>query len=291
MEIQVEKDSRPIIKAYDENTIKPIQTMRKRNFTNQIALNFIDVTTHVGCPCNCLKYCPQEVLLSRYKGARTFSIQSFQRALASVPESVEISFSGVCEPFTNRNTINLMQYAYDCGHPVSLFSTFYGASPEDIEQLANIPLNRFVLHLWDGEVMNFQLTQEYMKNVFRAIQVVKAEYSNVMFMKEGAFKSHNRENLVRRLIRESHSVGYCDSLRVPQFELLPNGDVQLCCMDFGLEHTLGNLLTEDYRAIKDRFNKTKHFSLCERCSHSITPTQHCVRTVIGYARKCISILR
>ena len=28
--------------------------------------------------------------------------------------------------------------------------------------------------------------------------------------------------------------------------LLPNGDVLLCCMDWGMKHVLGNLLTGDY---------------------------------------------
>jgi hypothetical protein len=288
--MQVEKKPSPTIEISSKlqlkiNPLKKIQTQSK-----QIIPNFIDVTTYVGCPCNCLKYCPQEVLLSRYKGPKAFSVQAFQQALDSVPTNVEISFSGVCEPFTNPNTINLMQYAYDSGHPVSLFSTFYGATPEDIEQLANIPLKRFVLHLWDGAVMKFQLTEEYTRNVFRAIQVVQAEYSNVMFMKEGAFKSHNRENLVRQLVKESHNVGYCDSLEIPQFELMPNGNVQLCCMDFGLEHTLGNLLNEDYEEIKTRFQKTKHFSLCERCSYSITPAQHCLRRIMGFARKYTSLI-
>lgn len=167
MELELENKSEPIIIAYEENRDKSNYALRKKSLTKALTSEIIEVSTHVGCPCNCLKYCPQEVTLSRYKGERSFSRQSFQHALASVPEYVEIRFSGFCEPFTNRSTIDLMQYAYDCGHQVSLYSTFYGASAEDIEQLANIPLNIFCLHLWDGEVMNFQLTQEYMKNVFQ----------------------------------------------------------------------------------------------------------------------------
>jgi hypothetical protein len=27
---------------------------------------------------------------------------------------------------------------------------------------------------------------------------------------------------------------------------MPNGDVQLCCMDYGYDYTLGNLLNNDY---------------------------------------------
>ena len=31
--------------------------------------------------------------------------------------------------------------------------------------------------------------------------------------------------------------------------LLPNGDVALCCMDWGLQHVIGNLLTMDYEML------------------------------------------
>jgi hypothetical protein len=31
--------------------------------------------------------------------------------------------------------------------------------------------------------------------------------------------------------------------------LLPNGDVVLCCMDYGLQHILGNLLLTDYESL------------------------------------------
>lgn len=31
--------------------------------------------------------------------------------------------------------------------------------------------------------------------------------------------------------------------------LLPNGDVVLCCTDFGMRHVLGNLLSQDYPSL------------------------------------------
>jgi hypothetical protein len=34
-----------------------------------------------------------------------------------------------------------------------------------------------------------------------------------------------------------------------QSVLLPNGDVALCCMDYGLQHVLGNLLSGDYESL------------------------------------------
>ena len=40
--------------------------------------NFIEVTTSIGCPVNCFPYCPQEQLLKRYKGSRSFSMDDFK---------------------------------------------------------------------------------------------------------------------------------------------------------------------------------------------------------------------
>ena len=31
--------------------------------------------------------------------------------------------------------------------------------------------------------------------------------------------------------------------------LLPNGDVVLCCMDYSIKHTIGNLLNDDYEKL------------------------------------------
>jgi hypothetical protein len=38
-------------------------------------------------------------------------------------------------------------------------------------------------------------------------------------------------------------------MRMRQNVLLPNGDVTLCCMDYGLQHLLGNLVSGDYDAL------------------------------------------
>jgi radical SAM protein with 4Fe4S-binding SPASM domain len=42
-------------------------------------------------------------------------------------------------------------------------------------------------------------------------------------------------------------------------EVLPNGDVVLCCMDYGLKHKLGNLLVNSYEDIlnSEEFKKVK----------------------------------
>jgi hypothetical protein len=44
--------------------------------------------------------------------------------------------------------------------------------------------------------------------------------------------------------------GSCGS-ELKQNILMPNGDVVLCCMDYGLKHVLGNLLSQSYESLFD----------------------------------------
>ena len=60
--------------------------------------------------------------------------------------------------------------------------------------------------------------------------------------------------------------------------LLPNGDVSLCCMDFGVKHIVGNLLTDEY---VDLFRSEEHNKvvagmyvdtmdiLCRQCDYAV----------------------
>lgn len=56
--------------------------------------------------------------------------------------------------------------------------------------------------------------------------------------------------------------------------LLPNGDVSLCCVDYGKRHSIGNLLRDDYdrlhksdafKEILDRMKGKKGDLLCRTC--------------------------
>ena len=61
--------------------------------------------------------------------------------------------------------------------------------------------------------------------------------------------------------------------------LLPNGDVVLCCMDYSIKHTIGNLLNDDYEklfkssAINNIFKQLKEDDgtnnlLCRNCEYA-----------------------
>jgi len=51
--------------------------------------------------------------------------------------------------------------------------------------------------------------------------------------------------------------------------LLPNGDVSLCCMDYGLEQILGNLFESEYDDIMPK--PLSCFDLCNYCENAVKP--------------------
>jgi len=228
----------------------------------------LEVTTQIGCPVNCLKYCPQEVTVGRYSGERTLSLYNWKIALTHMPKRLPIVFSGFCEPFANSRATDLIDMAYEAGHPLALYTTLYQASRSDVERLVKYPYLVFRLHLPDGEAMRIPLSKEYKDNVFTVLQKVRNVQLDIM---NDTFESNNREKVARGLCTEEKAVRYCVKLYHPQFVLLPNGDVSICCMDFGLWHIVGNLLVDDYADIRQSFLAHKRtFKLCSLCSWNIS---------------------
>jgi len=159
--------------------------------------------------------------------------------------------------------------AHRTGHPLLIYTTLYQATHDDIEKLVEYPYLIFCLHLPDGEVLKFPLTRDYKDNVFTVLQKVK----NVQFVTMNElFTSNNRENVTRGNSVNKKFFKFCQKLKYPQFNLLPNGDVYLCGMDFGLSHPIGNLFIEDYETLRQRFfSRRKTFQLCSICSYNKPP--------------------
>lgn len=76
--------------------------------------------------------------------------------------------------------------------------------------------------------------------------------------------------------------------------LLPNGDVVLCCMDYGMQHILGNLLTDTYAALfhNQEFRKIQQGAcddtssiLCETCDDFAYSKSFWAQVRAGHVRK------
>lgn len=241
----------------------------------------MEITMQVGCPMNC-EYCPQEVLLRRYpKGEpRAFTLESFKKCLESVPITRHLTFMGASEPFMNPQCAEIITWAHERGHELSISTTLKGATKEGIDALANLRMTDVIIHVpADDGRMNLEPTDawcalfehaiaawrhypEFLISVFgtahpRVMPIWKA--SGIPFVN---FGYHNRAGLLtgRRPEMQARNLHYVTGThrnegKLPicgkQFcgHLLPNGDLVRCCNDFGMECVWGNLNTQTYAEI------------------------------------------
>ena len=236
----------------------------------------IDVTTKVGCKISC-SYCPQNLFINQYSKRSNIyemSIDTFMRCTNKLPKNFAVVFSGFTEPFLNPECNKMIKYAYDSGFKTSVFTTTVGLKIKDIELLKNINFDQFVVHLPGNKSKEkitvdenyFEIMDKIIENINNAIFLFPKDpwlYEDVHPRVKKYFKEkdipiwnllkHTRcknveiEGLKNKKIKGS--LLYCPILNGNV--LLPNGDVALCCMDFGLKHILGNLLLSDYNSIID----------------------------------------
>lgn len=256
----------PIIDGKNDKQVKKTPIDYKKIHREFDKTEFLEFTLAVGCPVQCQKYCPQEVLLKKYKEERMMSLDAFEKILSRIPKNICIDFAGFSEPFANPDFVNMAEYASQNGYELMVYTTLYGAKSSDIDRLLKLTYREFCLHLRDGQVVKFSPTPEYEHNLVKIIEGIP----NLTFsLMNELFETNNRENTTRGGLPLPKKVGFCSKLVTPQFVLLPNGSMQLCCMDFGLKHAVGNLLEEDYDAIKRRFlaRDGYYYSSCAFCSY------------------------
>lgn len=254
----------------------------------------MEITTGIGCVVNC-KFCPQKTFLKSYKGKkRKLSFEDFKIALDKMPKSTIIIFSGFAEPFLNADCTKMILHASRDGHPVSIFTTGTGMSVEDVEAIKGIPFSGFphggfVLHLADDEgYANIKVDDKYLK-LLEAIK--EANIHNLLLRTMGALHKDvgqifSPESVMKQkmnsragyLTKEGVEVGCSSCVHdgdvmcgrdeyIYNNVMLPNGDVVLCCQDFGMKHILGNLLDESYEKISP--DPLSCYELCKSCHYAI----------------------
>lgn len=161
----------------------------------------------------------------------------------------------------------MVRHAFEKGHKISVFTTLYGMKSSDVDYLKTIKLQKLVIHFPDLEgKMKIKVDQAYLDIVE---QVHNTDFDTKVrhYM---VFGKHHPEvqNIIgrhRSYYFDTRSSNIDDSLKTPpeaikgplicttgrQFRnvLLPNGEVTLCCMDYGLKHIIGNLLENNYSSL------------------------------------------
>jgi hypothetical protein len=255
----------------------------------------LEITTRIGCKVNC-KFCPQDKLLKNYKSlTKVLSFRSFKRFLDKVPKEVDIHFSGMAEPFLNKDCLKMINYARQNEHNVSVFTTTIGLDIKTYEKMLDIEFDMFCVHIADNNnLTNIKVDDEY-------IELIDFISKNKPNCKKFWWQCHGQTheslngiidfNVDRYMIDRAGNVEnevfnkididgrfICTAVgkNLNQNILLPNGDVVLCCMDYELKHILGNLKRDSYvdllmsnEANNVRFSMDGMCkSLCNKCSRA-----------------------
>jgi hypothetical protein len=291
------------INIYIDNRVQ----IQEKKWKNSI-LPTMEFTTSIdtknGCVVDCV-FCPQRTLQKAYKGERFLSLDNFKKAVDKMPQEIRVTFAGFTEPWLNPKTTEMLLYAHQEGHPISVFTTGIGMDIDDIERIKNIPYagnpnGGFVLHLPDQErKAKHPITDRYIKVIEKFGEVHK-EIQNFTLMCMGTVHESVRHifpeastyqmwsragNLLGESIMKPELLNRKDEYKsVYHGEqpmtcgcleklyhniMLPNGDVSLCCMDYGLEHILGNLLEQEYEDVIPYDNTC--FNLCKFCENAKKP--------------------
>lgn len=215
--------------------------------------------------------------------------EEYKKAIDKVPQGTRIDFSGMCEPFANERCADMILYAAEKGFPIALYTTLQGATMKDYERLKDVRYEVVTIHLPDKDGRShFNITDEY-------LEVLKAWETNnyschgriddrilpyiknrnlITFMHDRAGNVECREH--RNI--EPYRMLMCATSHAAMNHnvLLPNGDVLMCCMDYGMTGRFGNLFMQDYADIitSDEANamrETLNFgeSICRHCANAI----------------------
>jgi FkbM family methyltransferase len=262
------------------------------------------IDTQNGCVVDCV-FCPQRTLQKSYKGERFMTLDNFKKAVDKLPQEVRVTFAGFTEPWLNKDCTDMVLYAHEKGHPISIFTTGIGMSIDDIERIKHIPFagnpnGCFTLHLPDQErKAKHPITKRYIE-VIEHFGKIQNEIHNFTTMCMGTVHEDVRHvfssapvydmwsragNLVGEMIMKPELLERKSEWRIADHGnkpmtcgclekmyhnvMLPNGDVSLCCMDYGLKHILGNLYEQNYEDIVPENNQC--FELCRLCENAVEP--------------------
>lgn len=240
-------------------------------------LSGAEFTLAIGCRLDC-HYCPQEKLIHRYinlygKNDLFMKFDTFVKCLEKFDQGAGISFAGMVEPFHNKDCAKMIRYAYDKGFKILLSTTLVGASEDDFELLKDVNFVDIQLHIPDkAGNSKFVITNEYLK-VFRKFHDQFLSNGHLVYSCHGEIHNEIKPYLSNDVICSSAMLNRAGNLEfedLPVYDhkgkiicanstvqkvsgwapsILPNGTVLLCCMDYGMEHILGNLALQEWSEI------------------------------------------
>ncbi len=229
----------------------------------------LEITTKIGCKVACT-YCPQDVLAKAYQSrssTKMMSLQDFKTCINKCEADLNIHFTGYSEPWLNPDCTEMMLYCHNRGHRIGVSTTLVGMTMADFHSVKDIPFKFFWLHLPSKEsyeripvddhyigliesiaACNIDAKYHYHGEALHPkLDTIKDEARQVVVWDRAKNLKENKKNLPINKKKSIRKEGEIACSRVYQGVLLPNGDVTLCCMDYGNKHIIGNLLKQDYQ--------------------------------------------
>lgn len=253
----------------------------------------LEISTVVGCKMNC-DYCPQKVHVKTYtdKTRETvMSLDNFKTILSTVPKECEIIFAGMAEPWLNKSCTDMVEYAFEQGYKVGVYTTLSGMTMTDVIRIHDLPFIHFTLHLPDeGGRMRLEPDEKYMQVLRKVLEVLDVqlmcigqvhpkvkEYTGEII--DGSQGLISRGGLLKLTPRKQGKIR-CSAMgpKMDQNIVLPNGDVLICCCDYSQKHVIGNLMymnyedlytSPEYLRIKEGLEDDTKEIICRNCELSV----------------------
>ena len=275
----------------------------------------MEITSIIGCRVDCY-FCPQELIMKEYSLINkienisygkpvVMSFETFKMCCDKLPKTLVIAFSGYAENFLNPEITDMILYAHQLGHPIRIFSTLVGMKLEDIDKIKHIPFDSFLIHLPDTEMFaKIPVNSKYLEVLQK---LITSKIKNLSCMTMGSTHPKIKEILnikldasemqsragnlknVRNEFEKKLGPLCCNMTSRENLEdvlngnvLLPNGDVSLCCMDYGLQNILGNLLkcnynelfdNDSFKKIREKMKSDDSDIICRNCVEAISDNE------------------
>lgn len=174
-------------------------------------------------------------------------MDNFKKALSNTPKEVRLRFAGFVEPFQNPEASDMMVHAIREGYHVAVYTTFTDFRQSDYNKIKDLDFEFFHVHDigQDRKHMEYPFIDEW----------IPAGNGNVNNRAGNLdFSPVYCENPTGC----THTVGYHNNI------MLPNGDVAVCCADYGLTNIIGNIYTQNYYNL----NRTWDRELCKKCVYA-----------------------
>ena len=245
----------------------------------------LEITTRIFCRLQC-SFCPQKTLVKAYSGDAVLTLDNFHKILQKTPKDVEIHFSGYAEPFLNENAPQMVLDAKKAGFPVHIYSTLTGLTESGAQLLKEAQPNFIKIHVADTVGMiipdeKWIKTHEiflttglgayYMAmgpltpGVEFYLQSKGINYEKPKMLSRAGLIPVSNINIKGRLV--------CSMNRWHQNVILPNGDVYVCCMDYGLTMPMGNLFNQNYSELYEKAESYRkritNDSICRKCEWAV----------------------